>query len=224
MVSDKCRCRVNATMEFDLHIHTNRYSGCSNIDPLAVIEKACAVGLNGIALTEHGIRWPDHEIEKLVNKSGIRDLIIIPGQEVACYSQSGKFQGEFLVFGYPESLGSNKSIQQVIDMVHTEGGVVIAAHPFKKLSHGEGFYGSGHSTNELDIDGLEIEHPSYDEESRDLAKTMMKTMKIAGLGNSDSHDLNSIGLCRSYFKEKISGVDKLCEEIRARRVQAMNFK
>lgn len=41
-------------MEMDLHIHTNRYSGCSNIEPLKVIKRAVKTGLTGIVLTQHG--------------------------------------------------------------------------------------------------------------------------------------------------------------------------
>ena len=46
-------------MEMDLHIHTNRYSGCSNLPPSGLLRKAREAGLDGIALTEHGIRWSD---------------------------------------------------------------------------------------------------------------------------------------------------------------------
>jgi predicted metal-dependent phosphoesterase TrpH len=210
-------------MEFDLHIHTSRFSGCSTIDPLRVIGRAIEVGLNGIALTEHGIRWPDQDIEDLIRRSGQRDFIVIPGQEAACYSRQGRFQGEFLVFGYPVSLGSNKSVEQLIELVHGEGGVVVAAHPFKRLQGSDDYYGSGLSTVDLNIDGLEIEHPSYDENGRQLAIEVMHRMGIAGLGNSDAHDLRDIGIYRTSFENSITGVDSLCEEIRAGRVQALNM-
>jgi predicted metal-dependent phosphoesterase TrpH len=42
-------------VEIDLHIHTNRYSGCSNIDAVKLLRKSKEAGLDGIALTEHGI-------------------------------------------------------------------------------------------------------------------------------------------------------------------------
>lgn len=209
-------------MEFDLHIHTKRYSGCSNIDPLLVLKKASDEGLDGIALTEHGIRWSDDEIEDLVVKSGVERVLVIPGQEAACYSNRGEFQGEFLVFGYHRSLGSNKSIDQLIELVHGEGGVVIAAHPFKRMEGGAGFYGSGYMTPELSIDGLEIEHPSYDEKGHELAIKTMRTMRTAGLGCSDAHDLRQIGVCRTIFENDICSVAMLCEEIRACRVKAVN--
>jgi predicted metal-dependent phosphoesterase TrpH len=209
------------TVEADLHIHTNRYSGCSNINPVDALRTALRVGLDLIALTEHGIRWPDDELNALIAESGAEDLLVIPGQEAACYSALGAFQGEFLVYGFPKSLGSNKSAQQLIEMVHAEGGVVVAAHPFKKAQWGEGFYGSAHLTRDLEIDGLEIEHPSYDAESRRLAKDTMTAMKITGIGCSDAHDLRTIGQCRTIFQDRIDSAAALCRSIREGRIAAV---
>lgn len=208
-------------MEADLHIHTRRYSGCSNIDPVLALKAAAGAGLDVIALTEHGIRWPDDELKRLIEDSGVRNLLVIPGQEAACYSHLGDFEGEFLVFGYPESLGSNKPARQLIEMVHARGGVVIAAHPFKRDRTGGGFYGGGPLIRDLELDGLEVEHPSYDAESRSLARRSMAAMGIAGTGSSDAHDLRNIGQYRTVFEDRIDSVEALCQAIRNRRVEAV---
>ena len=211
-------------MEMDLHIHTNRYSGCSNINPVDALVKAKEVGLDAIGLTEHGIRWSDDSIEELIKKSGVKNLIVFPGQEVACYSATGSHQGEFLVYGYPESLGSNKSIEKIIPMVHSLNGVVVAAHPFKKDDKGSGFYGSGHKVADYDIDGIEVEHPSYNNEERILAAQLVAKKKVAGIGCSDAHNVRSIGICRTIFKNQVKDVTSLCIEIRECRLKAINLK
>ena len=211
-------------MEMDLHIHTNRYSGCSNIDPVDALVKAVEVGLDAIALTEHGIRWSDESIKELVKKSGVKNMIVFPGQEVACYSATGAFQGEFLVYGYPESLGSNKSIEKIIPMVHSLDGVVIAAHPFKKDDKSTGFYGSGHKVADYDIDGIEVEHPSYNDEERILAEQLVAKKKVAGIGCSDAHNVLLIGTCRTIFESQVKDIAGLCSEIRRGRLEAINLK
>lgn len=212
-------------MVFDLHIHTNLFSGCSNIDPEQLLIRAKDIGLDGIALTEHGIRWSDEDINKLKQKVGVGDdLIVIPGQEAACYSKYGRFQGEFLVFGFPQSLGSNKSIEMLTEMVHEQDGVVIAAHPFKKQNNGDNFYGSGEETCNLDIDGLEIEHPSYGEDGHKRALLTMQKMKIAGIGCSDAHDLAHVGRCRTIFERRVVDERMLCSEIRSGRVRALKME
>lgn len=213
-------------MEIDLHIHTNRYSGCSNLDPSGLLRKARDAGLDGIALTEHGIRWSDENLRELVEASGVADLLVLPGQEVACYTKRGEFQGEFLLFGYPRSLGSSRSLEAILEMVHGEGGVVIAAHPFKKIvsANGDGFYGAGFRVYDYDLDGLEVAHPSYDRESAAMAEEAMQKRNIAGIGCSDAHDLRSVGICRSVFPDPITDMEGLCKAIRARRVTARCVK
>jgi predicted metal-dependent phosphoesterase TrpH len=207
-------------MEMDLHIHTNRYSGCSNIDAVKLLRKSKEVGLDGIALTEHGICWSAENIEEIRDKSRVTDLVILPGQEVACYTKSGHFQGEFLVFGPSRSLGSSRSLEQILEISHGDGGVVIAAHPYKKLDKESGFYGAGDGVYGLDIDGLEIEHPSYDDEGRLLAQKAVRAKKIAGIGCSDAHDLRSVGICRTVFSRPVRDIRTLCQEIKAGRLAA----
>ncbi len=209
-------------MEYDLHIHTSRYSGCSAIDPVEALRRAAAVGLSGIALTEHGIRWKDGEIADLIAQAGVNDLVVLPGQEVACYSKTGRLQGEFLVFGYPSSLGSNRSVETVIEMVHEREGVVLAAHPFKRHDTGHGYYGSGDATSDYALDGLEVEHPSYDAEGRAKAAALAAQMGIAGIGCSDAHDIRSIGICRTVFQSRITGIGELCAALREGRVSALS--
>jgi len=207
-------------LEIDLHIHTNRYSGCSNIDAVKLLRKSKEVGLDGIALTEHGICWSKENIAEIIEKSRVEDLVVLPGQEVACYNKAGHFQGEFLVFGPFRSFGSSRSLEQILEITHGEGGVVIAAHPYRKLPNESGFYGAGDGVYGVDIDGLEIEHPSYGEESRLLAQKAVMAMNIAGIGCSDAHDLRSVGICRTVFSRPVRDIRTLCEEIKAGRVEA----
>lgn len=198
----------------DLHIHTSRFSGCSTIDPVAAVKKASDLGLDLIAFTDHGIRWPDDALKEVIDQSGVTDLVVLSGQEAACYSIQGHFQGEFIVFGYPKSLGSNKTAEQLIQMVHDEGGVVIAAHPFKKQAGGDGFYGCGQFIQKLEVDGLEIEHPAYGEFERNLAKSAMKQKNIVGIGCSDAHGLNDIGCFFTLLEGEIDDIHSFCDCIR----------
>ncbi|WP_028314596.1 PHP-associated domain-containing protein [Desulfatibacillum aliphaticivorans] len=207
-------------MEFDLHIHTNRFSGCSNIDPGEVIARALAAGLDGIALTEHGIRWPDGEIEKLLDQCGEKKLIVLPGEEAACYSSRGEFQGEFLVFGHPKSLGSALSVEALVERVHESGGVVVAAHPFKRARRGNAYYGCGDNAGKYDLDGMETLHPSYDEEGLEKAWALCQSAGLASIGGSDAHAPEQIGKVRTVFERPIQSLEDLCREIREGRSRA----
>lgn len=208
-------------LKADLHIHTSRFSGCSNIEPEEALKKAAAMGLGMIAFTEHGIRWPDDELNDLVERSAIKDLIVIPGQEAACYSLRGEFQGEFLVYGYCHSLGSNKSAEQLIEIVHDQGGVVVAAHPFKPHTTGNGFYGCGHLIYDLEVDGLEIGHPDFGDEERRLAREVMDKKGIAGIACSDAHDLIDIGTFWTMLEDDVRDTPDLCRAIQSRNIRGI---
>ncbi|HOK07531.1 MAG TPA: PHP domain-containing protein [Syntrophales bacterium] len=209
-------------MEFDLHIHTNRYSGCSNLDADLLVRRAVEVGLDGVVLTEHGILWPEEKLRPLAEAGAEAGLLVLAGQEVACFSPSGVFEGEFLVFGYPRSLGSSRAVASVLEMVHAVGGVVIAAHPFKRAAADPGgFYGAGMGVYDYGIDGLEVIHPSYDEEGLALARRAAEDLGVAGVGGSDAHDLAGVGACRTLFFDTIAAMEDLCRAVRERRVAAV---
>ena len=207
-------------MKFDLHVHTNRFSGCSNIHPHEILKRALEARLDGIVLTEHGIRWPDEEIVKQFSECGEKNLLVLPGEEAACYSKGGQFQGEFLVFGYPKSLGSALSVEELVDRVHEANGVVVAAHPFKKARNGQSYYGCGHDAGKYNLDGIETHHPSYDTQARAAAWELAQKASLASIGGSDAHSLERIGLVTTVFEHDIQTMADLCREIRARRVHA----
>ena len=43
--------------KFDHHLHTSRHSPDSIISPLVLIERARAVGLDGVVITDHDYQW-----------------------------------------------------------------------------------------------------------------------------------------------------------------------
>jgi len=50
-------------MRFDLHTHTNRYSGCARATPQEMMEGAIRQGLDGVVITEHDTIWSEGEIK-----------------------------------------------------------------------------------------------------------------------------------------------------------------
>jgi hypothetical protein len=206
-------------MVFDLHLHTRVYSGCSNIEPEDLVMRAIEIGLDGIALTEHGIRWSDEKVESLHLKTGVDDLVIVSGQEITCFTRKWRRQGDFLVFGVKESLGSNISAQDLIRVVHAEGGIVIPAHPYKKSRSRYDLYGVGDEMIQLDVDAIEYYHPEHDEEA--LQKVQEASRKMGGLpltGGSDAHYIEMVGACTTIFHEPVRNERQLIDAIRAGRI------
>jgi predicted metal-dependent phosphoesterase TrpH len=207
---------------FDLHLHTDFYSSCSAIGPEELIRQAVALKLDGMAITEHGIRWPDDKFDALRRLAEPHGLILVDAQEVQTYSRKNGSEGEYLVFGMKKSLGSDFSARELVERVHGEGGILIAAHPYKWSRFGKDrYYGAGDRVYELELDGLELYHPDHDEEARSKVRRAMKRLGLPGTGGSDAHQIHEIGICLTLFEKEVKNEEDLIGEIRAGRIQAV---
>ena len=180
-------------LTFDIHLHTDYYSGCSVISPEQLIHRAIEMPLDGIAITEHGIRWPDAKFDELRRLAEPHGLILINGQEVHTSSPRNGLEGEFLVFGVRKSLGADFSAKELVQIVHGEGGILIAAHPYKwSRLGGERYYGAGDRIYELELDAIELYHPHHDAASLTKVRQAMKKLGLPGTGGSDALQLHDI--------------------------------
>lgn len=206
---------------FDLHIHTRRYSGCSFIQYEEIIEQAVSARLNGVALTEHGMRWPDAEFNTLRATAAGRGIILINGQEIHAKDASGRSEGEYLVFGLKRSLTKTKTAVKLIETVHKEGGIVIAAHPYKLSRGGRShYYGAGDLIYQLHLDGIELCHPDHSETAMSKVRKAMEQMKIPGTGGSDAHKILNIGSYVTIFENPVLNEEDFLREIRSGRLRA----
>jgi len=202
-------------MAFDIHLHTRTYSDCSFISPPDLIHQAVQANLQGIALTEHGMRWPDEKFDELRRLADPHGLILINGQEIQASSSRNGMEGEFLVFGLKKSLVTKFSARELVERVHGEGGILIAAHPYKLSRSGRlRYYGAGDRVYELGLDALELYHPDHDEEALKKVRRAMETLAIPGTGGSDAHKVFEVGSCVTLFESKILSEQDFIREIR----------
>ena len=108
----------------DLHLHTDWSHDCS-IPADDLLDHAEAVGLGGIAVTDHNVFGGALEAVELARG---RDLMVIPGEEVKTDTQ-GEVIGLFLEEEIPRGL----SFAETIDAIHEQGGLVYLPHPFDRL-------------------------------------------------------------------------------------------
>jgi len=167
------------TAAFDLHIHTQKYSDCSFIHPEELIAQALEAGLNGFALTEHGMRWPDEEFARLENLARPQGLVLINGQEISARNEKNEVEGDFLVFGVQHSLTGRYGAAELVELVHEQKGIVIAAHPYKLSRRGKThYYGAGDKIYQLPLDAIELYHPDHSSLAVSKAQKAMQKLGI----------------------------------------------
>lgn len=206
---------------FDLHLHTKIFSDCSFIEPAELVQRAVQLGLRGIALTEHGVRWPDEKFDELRRLADPHGLILINGQEILASTPRNGMEGEFLVFGVKKSLVGSFSAGELAERVHGEGGILIAAHPYK-LSRGgkHHYYGAGNLIYELPLDALELYHPGHNERALAKVRKAMEDLGLPGTGSSDAHKVFEVGSFVTLFENEIRGEEDFIREIRRGRIEA----
>jgi predicted metal-dependent phosphoesterase TrpH len=109
----------------DLHTHTRFGYNCSYMEPRQLVQRAKEVGLDAVCITEHNAPWEEDAIRALSEEGG---LPVLAGMEV------GTELGDVLVFGVRSRLLSGSRIDELRGLVEEQGGLMIAAHPFRGYS------------------------------------------------------------------------------------------
>ncbi len=208
---------IEASMLIDPHVHTSRYSPCSVLRPKELVAAAKLFQLDGIVITEHNWAWEKWEIEELKQEAEAEDLVILRGQEVRTYTE-GKLEGDILVFGFYEPLDREISCGELLELVHKQGGVAVAAHPFREgLGIGEAVYSQP-------LDGIEVLNSNNTPQDTLAALQAQAKTGLPGLGGSDAHRPGIVGHYLTYFEGWIDTEAKLIEEIRCGRCRPLSYR
>jgi predicted metal-dependent phosphoesterase TrpH len=167
----------------DLHMHTDWSHDCST--PAAdLVDHAEAIGLGGIAVTDHNAFGGALEA---VAAAGDRDLVIIPGEEVKTDNQ-GEVIGLFL----QEEIPRGMTFADTLAAIREQGGLVYVPHPFDRM-HAIPDPATLHR-HLAEIDVLEVYNArllrdSFNDEALRFAR---KYRLLQGAG-SDAHVLQGVG-------------------------------
>ncbi|MBI2329991.1 PHP domain-containing protein [Candidatus Daviesbacteria bacterium] len=209
--------------EFDLHGHT-KYSAFPttiNYSPEDVVIRAKEVGLDGIAITGHDtIKGLDEGLNSAI-KHG---LIVIPGIEIT--SRIGSKTPHILALGIaPDDICRSKykiprykDPCEVIAWIHDFGGVAIAAHPSKRWLYTSLSYKQVIKYHDI-IDGIEVITAHGQDEQLEV---IAKESNIAGLGCSDFHSLDEIGLAVTRVFGQVSNYEDVLQAIKEKKVKAFS--
>ena len=197
-------------MVLDLHIHTT-ISGDSIITPDVLIEVAKAAGLDGVCITEHGVKKSEIA-EDLARKY---DFPVFGGLEASTEL------GDILIFGiesYPRVISRASDIK---DFVETAGGVLIAAHPFRS-NYWQSIINSNSSTDTACkspflqlVDAMEIINGWSTEAEVIFCQEVSQKLGLNGTGGSDAHVPWQVGCCVTVFENHINNEAELVTELRS---------
>jgi hypothetical protein len=194
-------------MRFDLHLHTSRYSRDSLMDPFDMVQRALEIGLDGVVITEHDWLWSGSELDDL--RAAAPSLTILAGVEVSTK------EGHFLAYGVqdPGEIGPWIRVADLCREMHRQGGVVVAAHPFRSNQEFDEIL----RLKQPALDGLELMSGRMNETCRLKAARAFRPELWAGMASSDGHHENDLGCCYTEIDAEIHNNRDLVMAIRRHR-------
>ncbi len=183
----------------DTHLHT-QYSGYSKlgvmkfpesvISPETQVDRMRSLGYDVMAITDHDETAGAFKGAEYAKR--FSDIELIVGEEVT--TTDGEIIGLFLNEKVPMGL----SVEETVDIIRSQDGIVIAPHPFS-------FHVPGLQEKilELDIDGFETINGGHpDRYSNMFAKRVMDAYpgRWAEMAGSDAHSVYTSGTCWTEFE------------------------
>lgn len=163
-------------LRLDLHVHTNHSYDCRCSVERAV-EVARAKGLNGIAITDHD-SISGHQDAKKVRDD---EFIIIPGVEIS------SAHGHILGLGISEPIPRALPAAETVDLIRSQGGIAVAAHPFAPGRRvGLVYQASFDAIEGLNSRAILLSNP--------LAQRFAKKNGLPMVAGSDAHRCEDVGM------------------------------
>jgi len=195
-------------MWIDCHCHT-KYSYDNWLEPVNLIRRAKALGLDAVCITEHYSYEASEPVEQVGRDEG---LLVLRGVEIATD------RGHMLAFGVEDDgwniWGRNNylPIADVIERISGLGGICVPAHPFREIGMSSLLEGL------LDLTGIaavETHNGSNRDSDNDLAIAAGDHMRLPSLGGSDCHKTEAVGRCATEFQQPVTDIGSFIAAVRA---------
>jgi predicted metal-dependent phosphoesterase TrpH len=167
-------------LKADLHIHT-RYSLDCTTPPEKIIKRCQELGINCIAVADHGTAEGALEVQK------IAPFKVIVAEEIL--TTQGEIMGMFL----KETIPSGITPQEAVKRIRAQDGLVNIPHPFETI-RGSALKDTAIEEIAEDIDLMEVLNSrSPFPANTNKAKAFAEKHNIPGGAGSDAHTVGEIG-------------------------------
>jgi glycosyltransferase involved in cell wall biosynthesis len=166
----------------DFHIHSHHSKDCA-MPVAAILERAQEVGLDVIAITDHGSAAGGLEAREIADRYTVR---VIVGEEVM--TSEGEVIGLFLESTIPNGM----TFAETIAAIKQQGGIVYVPHPFDRLHtipSPRVLRANVASFDVLEVFNSRLAVPGFNE----LAERFAQRYRIPAAAGSDAHVLPGIG-------------------------------
>ena len=211
-------------MLIDLHAHTWPRSHDSVLNPDDLVERAKRAGLDAIVFTEHDTLWDEKSIKEICEK---HNFLVMAGVEISTDD------GHILSFGIDKYVFGMHRSDQLAKHVGAADGAMVAAHPYRRQmpwyvrneeEYEQALERASRNPAYGFCDALEEINGRGSEKENAFAKALCDRMGMPGTAGTDSHAIQDIGKCATYFEREIHDSRELIDEIKAGRFYAVDLR
>lgn len=168
-------------------------------------------GLQGICITDHDSMGLTQYAREYSKRTGFP---IFTGVEY--YS----LQGDIVAFGIDHFPKTRVTAQEFIDDVKAQGGICIAAHPFRNNNRGL----AEHLCEVDGLDGAEVLNGSTSAEANQMAYEFADRLNLVKVGASDCHVQEKVGICATWFPGNIHTMEEFIRVFRSGDLRPAYYK
>lgn len=192
-------------MKIDMHCHVNQGSVDSKVKIEEYMEILISKGFDGMVVTDHNTYNGYRHWKNTIKGKKYTDFKVFKGIE---YDTSDA--GHIIIImpeGVKRTLLETRGmpIQMLIDFVHRNGGVLGPAHPcgekYMSYTYTKSFYKNPEIIKRFDF--IEVYNACEPAISNEGARSLAEKYKKAGIGGSDAHNLNCVGMGYTEFEEDL---------------------
>lgn len=203
-------------MWIDTHCHT-KYSYDNWLEPLHLVRRAKALGIDAVCITEHYSYEASEPVEQVGRDEG---LLVLRGVEIATD------RGHLLAYGVQDD-GWNiwgrdnyLPLQDVIERINHLGGICVPAHPYREV----GLASLLDGINQLEgIAAVETHNGNNSELDNELAQQAATRRQLPTLGGSDCHKTQAVGRCATEFTTPIQTMADFIAAVRSGQCRGTYF-
>jgi hypothetical protein len=195
-------------MWIDCHCHT-RHSNDNWLQPVDLVRRAKALGLDGVVVTEHHSFEASEVVAHVGREEG---LLVLRGVEISTD------RGHLLAFGMADDAwniwGRNNylPLSEVVARIGGLGGICVPAHPFRDF--GLAHLPDGLLDN-LEIAAVETHNGGNAVADNEQAIRAADRLRLPSLGGSDCHKVEAVGRCATEFLRPVEDMADFLGAVRA---------
>ena len=211
-------------MLIDMHSHTWPRSHDSVLSPDDLIIRAKAAGLDAIAFTEHDTLWEYKAVKDLCEK---HNFLVLAGVEI------NTDDGHILTFGVDKYIFGMHRSNELARHVDNNEGVMVAAHPYRRQmpwyvrsdeEYQQALRKAAKNPAYEFCQALEEINGRGSDKENAFSKRLSELMGMPGTGGTDSHAIQDVGRCATYFEHDVHDERDLIRELKAGRFYAVDLR